>query len=130
LSDILVGTAGWTCFPVTGSITVSKSNPCMDSPRSGTQLLGKTDFNVWPRFLAEHYVKDDDRVMGTSVPIVNRIELIFRPDRSTDWFSTTNEGLSSEVYGCARYEIADSLKAGLPPESRPVNPSKSEQTIL
>src|SRR3954466_7812420 len=28
-----------------------------------SELLDKTDYDIWPSFLAEHYVKDDSRVM-------------------------------------------------------------------
>jgi AraC-like DNA-binding protein len=57
--------------------------------REETEITGKTDFDLWPRFLAEHYVKDDSRVMETGVPLLNRIELVLGRDRSADWFATT-----------------------------------------
>ncbi len=54
-----------------------------------SDVLGKTDFDIWPRFLAEYYVKDDARVMESRAPTVNRVELVLGRDRSSDWFSTT-----------------------------------------
>ncbi|MEO7427626.1 MAG: AraC family transcriptional regulator [Fibrobacteria bacterium] len=57
--------------------------------KKAPEILGKTDFDIWPRFLAELYVKDDTRVLETSEPTVNRIELVLCRDRSSDWFTTT-----------------------------------------
>lgn len=54
-----------------------------------SELLDKTDYDIWPRFLAEHYVKDDSRVMDSAEPVVNRVELVLGRDRSADWFTTT-----------------------------------------
>jgi AraC-like DNA-binding protein len=77
--------------------------------KSESQLIGKTDFDLWPRFLAEHYVKDDQRVMETSSPMVNKIELVLRRNRAADWFSTTKapllgpDGKVAGVEGVCRY---------------------------
>src|SRR5687768_4259160 len=57
--------------------------------KSESQLVGKTDFEIWPRFLADYYVKDDVRVMESGTPLVNKVELILRRGRSPDWFATT-----------------------------------------
>jgi AraC-like DNA-binding protein len=70
--------------------------------KSEAQLLGKTDFEIWPRFLAEYYVKDDARVMEAGTPLVNKVELILRTGRSPDWFATTKVALlgqAGEVVG-------------------------------
>lgn len=65
-------------------------------------VLGKTDFDIWPHFLAEHYVKDDNRVMESKLPTVNRVELVLGRDRASDWFTTTKVPLldaSGQVIG-------------------------------
>lgn len=66
----------------------------MASVPDPARLIGKTDYDIWPRFLAEHYLKDDAHVMKAGVALVNKIELIIRPDRSTDWFATTKVPLA------------------------------------
>ncbi len=69
---------------------------------SEADVLGKTDFDIWPRFLAEHYVKDDARVMDSGEPSINRVELVLGRDLSPDWFTTTKVPLlnaSREVVG-------------------------------
>jgi PAS domain S-box-containing protein len=53
------------------------------------ELIDKTDYDIWPTFLAEHYVKDDSRVLESAEPVVNRVELVLGRDRSADWFATT-----------------------------------------
>lgn len=74
-----------------------------------SELIGKTDFDIWPRFLAENYVKDDANVMSSGVPTLNRIELVLCRDRSSDWFTTTKvplmdgNGSVSGLEGVCRY---------------------------
>lgn len=73
------------------------------------QVLGKTDFQVWPGFLAEQYVKDDAEVIASGVPLVNKVELVLRRDRTAKWFSTTKVPLQDPggtvigVEGLCRY---------------------------
>jgi PAS domain S-box-containing protein len=74
-----------------------------------SEIIGKTDFNIWPRFLAELYVKDDSRVFKSGEPTVNRIELVLCRDRSSDWFTTTKvpildaSGSVTGLEGVCRY---------------------------
>lgn len=73
------------------------------------RLIGKTDYDIWPHFLADHYLKDDAQVMKTGTPLVNKIELVIRQDRSTEWFATTKvplagpQGEASGIEGVCRY---------------------------
>lgn len=39
------------------------------------EILGKTDFDFFPKDLAEKYTSDDQQVMGTGTPLLNMIEL-------------------------------------------------------
>ncbi len=73
-----------------------------------SDLLGKKDYDIWPRFLAEQYAKDDARVMESGIPVVNRIELVLGQDLTTDWFSTTKVpihvgGKVAGIEGVCRY---------------------------
>ena len=52
-------------------------------------LIGKTDYDVSPRHLADQFRQDDDRVLAGET-IVNRIELIGRFDHTACW-SLTNK---------------------------------------
>lgn len=43
--------------------------------KSESEVIGKTDFDFFPKDMAEKYVKDDMRVMETGTPIINMPEL-------------------------------------------------------
>ncbi len=81
----------------------------MAGAKSEEALLGKTDYDIWLRFLAEKYVSDDQAVMATGRPLINKIELIIQSDRSTDWFATTKVplfdpgGVLVGIEGVCRY---------------------------
>lgn len=61
------------------------------------QILGKTDFDIWPRIMAEYFAREDVQVMSANAPIVNKIELILRRDRHANWFVTTKFPLFDSV---------------------------------
>lgn len=99
----------------------------MSGVKTEAQLLGKSDFEIWPRFLAEHYVKDDARVMDTSQPVSNRIELVLRKDRSTDWFATTKVPLIDAAGNVLGLEgVCRYLKKG----KAPVEPVLEMQPVI
>jgi len=52
------------------------------------QVLGKTDYDLSPRHLADQFRTDDDLVLAGR-PIVNRIELVGRFDHTAQWSVTT-----------------------------------------
>lgn len=53
------------------------------------ELVGLTDFDCFPRHLAEKYVRDDGLVMRTGKPLANVVELVINAGKSPDWYSTT-----------------------------------------
>jgi AraC-like DNA-binding protein len=81
------------------------ANACfieMIGGKTEASLIGKTDFQVWPGFLAEQYVKDDAQVMESGAPLVHKVELVLSRDRSANWFATTKVPLikmGGEVIG-------------------------------
>ncbi|MEO0796708.1 MAG: AraC family transcriptional regulator [Verrucomicrobiota bacterium] len=69
-------------------------------------VLGKTDYEFSPDFLADAFYTDDQKVMSTGEVIRNRIELVPASDGSLDWFCTTKIPLRSaegEVIGLFGY---------------------------
>ena len=52
------------------------------------QVLGKTDYDIAPAYLADAWVRDDQKVLGGQ-ELVNHIELVGHVDRSAGWFMTT-----------------------------------------
>jgi PAS domain S-box-containing protein len=75
---------------------------------SESELIGKSDLDVWPRHLAEGYRRDDRRVMQSGKAIINKLELSKNPKGGTDWFCTTKiplrdkDGTVRGVAGFAR----------------------------
>ncbi len=52
-------------------------------------MIGKTDYDYSPDFLADGFYADDQRVMDTGQAIYNQIELVPSADGSLDWLCTT-----------------------------------------
>ena len=53
------------------------------------EALGKTDFDLFPREIAEAFFADDQVVLKTGKPVVNREEKIVRSDGEARWLLTT-----------------------------------------
>jgi AraC-like DNA-binding protein len=51
-------------------------------------IIGKDDFDMFPRRLAEHFREDDQEVMRTGKPKLNIVELFFNQQGIPDWFIT------------------------------------------
>ncbi|MEX0325571.1 MAG: helix-turn-helix domain-containing protein [Puniceicoccaceae bacterium] len=67
-------------------------------------LIGRTDYDYSPDFLADAFLADDRMVMETGEPILNRIELVPTADGSLDWLSTTKVplyGREGDIAGLA-----------------------------
>ena len=55
---------------------------------SNDELYGKTDFDLFPPRLAEHFRKDDRTVIATKQPKLNILELVFNSKGLPDWYLT------------------------------------------
>lgn len=53
------------------------------------EVLGKTDFDLFPAHDAEKYFADDNLVLKTGRPIIGKIEKSYRPDGSVQYVDTT-----------------------------------------
>ncbi len=53
------------------------------------QVVGKTDFDIFPKERAQLMRKDDELVMGRATPIIDKIERATRPDGVDNYVSTT-----------------------------------------
>lgn len=68
-----------------------------------SDLLGKTDHDFTPHFIADAFVKDDLSVLRTGRPILQKVELV-PTQRSLDWLTTTKiplYGHSGKIIGLA-----------------------------
>jgi len=52
------------------------------------ELIGKTDYDFFPRYAADHFVRDDQLVMTTGRPLIGRVELWYTEQQVLDWFVT------------------------------------------
>lgn len=70
--------------------------------RSESELVGKTDFDLFPPHLAEHFRHDDDEVMSSGREKLRIIELFFNRQGLPDWYFTNKFpvfGQGGEVIG-------------------------------
>jgi PAS domain S-box-containing protein len=58
-------------------------------------LIGKDDFDFFPARLVEIFLRDDQRVIRTGKPLIDRVELVSNSDGSIDWHITTKVPLVS-----------------------------------
>lgn len=58
----------------------------VDDPRD---VLGKTDFDYYPRCFAENAMRDEQEIMRTGRPIIGRVERWDREDGEVVWFSAS-----------------------------------------
>lgn len=52
------------------------------------EIVGKTDFDILPPRLAEHFRQDDEKVMTSAQPHLGIVELFFNRQGIPDWFIT------------------------------------------
>ncbi len=83
------------------------------------ELMGKTDFDVSPYPLAKEYVADDEQVISTAKPILNKMELVRSDGGKLLQYSTSKIPLkkqNGEVWGTMGYtrRIAKSNNSLLP----------------
>src|SRR6516165_4623915 len=70
-------------------INYTMDRPGGDTCASSEDVLGKTDYDLSPTFLADQYRLDDEQVL-TGKRIVNRIEMVGQPEGLTVW-NVTNK---------------------------------------
>ena len=58
-------------------------------------LIGKDDFDFFPERLVEIFLRDDQRVIRTGEPLIDRVELVSNSEGSIDWHITTKVPLVS-----------------------------------
>lgn len=69
---------------VGGNLSFAQALGC----KSLADIIGKTDYDYTPNFLADAYCEDDQSVINTGTPILNKVELVPVSDGSLDWLST------------------------------------------
>jgi len=57
--------------------------------KTEAEAVGKTDFDLFPKDIAEKFFADDISVIQSGQPVINREEKIVRPDGETRWLLTS-----------------------------------------
>lgn len=73
------------CKDLSGRFTFVNLAFCRTLKRESTQLIGLTDFDLFPEDLARKYVDDDRRVMATG-SVIEETEYNVTPDGGRHWF--------------------------------------------
>ena len=53
-----------------------------------SEIVGKSDFDLFPARLAENFRRDDEEILASSKPKLNIVELFFTDQGLPDWFVT------------------------------------------
>jgi AraC-like DNA-binding protein len=57
--------------------------------REGTEIVGRTDYEFFPTQIADNFVRDDQFVITTQQPVLNKVEIWYNAQHILDWFVTT-----------------------------------------
>jgi PAS domain S-box-containing protein len=60
------------------------------------QVIGKTDFDFYPREKAEEFHRDEQETMKAGQPLINKVERVARPDGKVVWASVTKVPLRDQ----------------------------------
>jgi PAS domain S-box-containing protein len=60
-----------------------------------SEMIGKTDYDIFARDRADLYVADDQQVLSSGEKIIDRVEMAPDPKNSINWFVTTKIPLYS-----------------------------------
>lgn len=69
-----------------------------------SEMIGKTDYDLFSKARADEYVKDDRHVLESGESLIDKVELAPDPHNSINWFVTTKVPLYSnngEIIGVA-----------------------------
>jgi len=67
--------------------------------RDRSEVIGKTDFEFYPKHIAEGFLRDDLAVIQSGIKIQDRIEPITHEDGSISWYSTNKVPLYARGTG-------------------------------
>lgn len=60
-------------------------------------LIGRTDFDYFPESLARQYYHDEQAVIATGEPLMNKEEIVNDPDGNSQWYLTTKVPFRNEL---------------------------------
>ena len=57
--------------------------------KDAQDVIGKTDYDLFPGPMADAYAKDDNTILKTGKPLLNKVELVPRGGGFVDWSTTS-----------------------------------------
>ena len=57
--------------------------------KDAMEVVGKTDFDYYPKVLANEFFADEQRIIGTGQPLINKLERLIDRDGRESWASVT-----------------------------------------
>ena len=97
LEQIVLRTLGETCpFRIyakdtEGRIIFSNTGMARSVGLTLDQLMGKTDFDLFPRSLAEAYAADEKALLSTGQALIEKEEPTVDPERGEQWWTLTSK---------------------------------------
>jgi len=97
------------------------------------EVVGRTDYELFPKPLADKFRADDEQVLSTGQPLLQIVELFLNQQGIPDWFITQKLplfGKSGHVVGLMgaiqRYELHRSIAAADAPIAKAANAFRRE----
>lgn len=87
-------------------LTVNEGMARVFGESDPVKVVGRTDADFLPAYIAESYRRDDLALFKSGAPMRNRVELITRPEGIVDWIITTKvpvKNSSGKVVGVAGF---------------------------
>jgi PAS domain S-box-containing protein len=66
-----------------------------------SELVGKTDRDMVPPYLARQYASDDATIIRRGIPIIQRVELVTGRDHTINWYVTSKVPLKDKRHAIA-----------------------------
>lgn len=70
-------------------LVVSQALACQLGGQTSEELVGKTDYDLFPYELAHSYYMDEQKIIQTGEPMIDKVEPSVRPDGTSLWLLTT-----------------------------------------
>ena len=66
--------------------------------KNAVEAEGKTDFDFYPRDLAEEFYRDEQRIILTGKPLINKLEKLIDPQGEESWASATKVPIYNQAF--------------------------------
>ncbi|WP_442507625.1 helix-turn-helix domain-containing protein [Novipirellula sp. SH528] len=89
LFDYVPGTSFFMKDEQSRMVSVSQSIVVRFGLEHEEEVIGRDDYDFFPAHIADSFVRDDQHVIRTGEPLIDRVEIWYTEQRLLDWFVTT-----------------------------------------